>query len=146
MPGFHLHLLVTLLTLFVCIGLSIWGRGTVKLLCSLLGLIAGMTAASAFGLLNPVRLAALGESPWISLPHPSFFHLTFDTALLPAFLASGVAASLRAVGVITTCLRINTAAYRRPDLTNIGECVLLDGLYKRSRRSGSSPGMSNGPI
>ncbi len=145
MPGFHLHLLVTLLTLFVCIGLSIWGRGTVKLLCSLLGLIAGMTAASAIGLLNPVRLAALGESPWISLPHPSFFHLSFDTGLMPAFLACGVAASLRAVGVITTCQRINNAAWRRPNMTNIRKGMLADGLSNVIGGLVGVPGMSIGP-
>src|SRR6266403_3746177 len=61
LPTFPLHLIVTTLTLMVCIALSIWGRGTLKLLCSSLGLVAGMASAWAIGLIDPSRLAAIGS-------------------------------------------------------------------------------------
>jgi xanthine permease XanP len=102
LPAFPMHLIVTTLTLMVCVGLSIWGRGTLKLLCSSLGLIVGMVGASAIGLIDPAKLATIGQASWIALPRPAFLQLGFDAGLLPAFLASGIAASLRAVGVITT--------------------------------------------
>jgi len=38
LPAFPFHLLVTLSTVAICMGLSIWGRGAWKLLCSILGL------------------------------------------------------------------------------------------------------------
>ena len=44
-PSFHAHLSVTTLTLATCVGLSIWGRGTLKLLCTMLGLVIGMGMA-----------------------------------------------------------------------------------------------------
>jgi len=145
LPGFPFHLLVTGLTLFLCLGLSIWGRGTVKLLCSLLALLMGMAAASASGLIDSNHLAVLEGSPWITLPHPGFFHLKFDAGLVPAFLASGIAASLRAVGVITTCQRINNRSWRRPDMTNIRKGVLADGLANVIGGILGVPGMSVGP-
>ena len=144
LPTFPLHLIVTTLTLMVCIALSIWGRGTLKLLCSSLGLVAGMASAWAIGLIDPSRLAAIGSVPWIAVPRP-FLQVGFDIGLVPAFLAAGVAASLRAVGVITTCQRINNAAWQRPDRTNIRKGVLADGLSNVLGGSLGMPGMSIGP-
>ena len=144
-PTFHLHLLVATLTLVVCVGLSIWGRGTLKLLCSSLGLIVGMAGASAIGLLDPAGLAMIGRASWISLPRPAFLEVGFDYRLLPAFSAAGIAAALRAVGVLTTCQRINNAAWRRPDRANIRKGVLADGISNLVGGALGVPGMSIGP-
>jgi xanthine permease XanP len=145
LPSFPLHLVVTTFTLMVCVALSIWGRGTLKLLCTALGLIAGMASAGVIGLIDPAKLAEIGHASWIALPHPAFFQLGFDAGLAPAFLAAGVAATLRAVGVITTCQRINNAAWRQPDRKNIRKGVLADGLSNVVSGVLGAPGMSIGP-
>ena len=145
LPVFPLHLVVTTFTLMVCVGLSIWGRGTLKLLCTALGLIAGMVSAGMIGLIDPAKLAEIGRASWIALPHPAFFQLGFDAGLAPAFLAAAVAATLRGVGVITTCQRINNAAWRQPDRNNIRKGVLADGLSNVVSGVLGAPGMSIGP-
>jgi xanthine permease XanP len=104
-----------------------------------------MASASAIGLIDPNRLAAIGRAAWVALPHPTFLQVSFDVGLAPAFLAVGVAASLRAVGVITTCQRINNAAWRRPDKTNIRKGVLAEGLSNMVGSALGVPGMSLGP-
>ena len=108
--------------------LSIWGRGALKLLCSLLGLIVGIVGAFSFGLFGPAQLATIADAAWIAMPRPAIFQLEFDFRLVPAFLAAGIAAALRTVGVITTCHRINDVSWRRPDMSNIRKGVLADGL------------------
>ncbi|MBV8282490.1 MAG: xanthine/uracil/vitamin C permease, partial [Candidatus Eremiobacteraeota bacterium] len=128
LPAFPLHLIATSLTLLTCIALSVWARGTLRLLCTLIGLIVGMTAASFVGLINPNELKMFGDLSWLALPEPYWLHLNFSVGLIPAFLASAVAAGLRAVGVITTCQRLNDAAWQRPDTRNIRKGVLADGL------------------
>lgn len=145
LPAFPLHLVVTTLTLIVCVSLSIWGRGTLKLPCSSLGLIVGMTSASVIGLIDHAKLAIIGHASWVALPRPAFLQLGFETGLMPVFLAAGVAASSRAVGVITTCQRLNNAAWRRPDRTNIRKGVLADGLSNVVGAVLGVPGMSIGP-
>ena len=45
LPVFPIHLMVTISTVGVCMALSIWGRGVWKLVCSIIGLGFGMTAA-----------------------------------------------------------------------------------------------------
>ena len=145
LPTFPFHLIVTSLTLLTCIALSIWARGTLKLLCTLIALVMGMTAAWCVGLITPEDLKTFADASWLAWPQPSWLHLDFNPGLIPAFLASGVAAGLRAVGVITTCQRLNNAAWRRPDTQNIRKGVLADGLSNVIGGSLGVTGMSIGP-
>ena len=145
LPTFPFHLIVTSLTLLTCIALSIWARGTLKLLCTLIALVMGMTAAWCVGLITPDDLKTFADASWLAWPQPSWLHLDFNPGLIPAFLASGVAAGLRAVGVITTCQRLNDAAWRRPDTQNIRKGVLADGLSNVIGGSLGVTGMSIGP-
>jgi xanthine/uracil permease len=145
LPAFPIHLMVTISILVLCMALSIWGRGVWKLICSIIGLGFGMAAASLAGLIDPQRLAAVANSAWIEVPHPSLLDHSFDLGLLPAFLAAGAAAAFRVVGVVTTAQRINNAAWRHPDMTNIRKGVLADGLTNVAGGMLGTAGMSISP-
>src|SRR5205823_15090069 len=54
-------------------------------------------------------------------------------------------AALRAVGVLTTCQRLNNAAWQRPDTGNIHRGMLADGLSNLIGGSIGVTGMSIGP-
>jgi NCS2 family nucleobase:cation symporter-2 len=124
--------------------LSIWGRGQAKLLCSLIGLAAGLVGAAMIGLIKPDGIAILKSASWVALPWPHFGY-GFDAGLAPAFLASGIAAAVRTVGVVTTCQRINDAAWRRPDMRNIRKGVLADGIACVIGGMLGAPGMNISP-
>jgi xanthine permease XanP len=145
LPAFPLHFTVTVLTLSSCIALSIWGRGALKLLCSLIGLLTGMSAGWLIGLVTPAQISAAGDMAWIAVPHLTLPDYRLDLGLLPAFFAAGVAAALRAVGVVTTCQRINNAAWRRPDMANIRKGVLADGLGTIASAALGAPGLNIAP-
>jgi xanthine permease XanP len=121
-------LFVAVLTLAVPVGLSIWGRGPLKLLCSLAGLIAGMVAAVAVGVIDPANVATFVHTPWLALPQPALLGFKFDVTLLPVFLAGSVAAAVRSVALVTTCQRLNDSAWEKPDMTNVRKGVLAEGL------------------
>jgi NCS2 family nucleobase:cation symporter-2 len=125
---FPLHLAVTILTLGVCVGLSIWGRGAWKILCSFLGLMAGTLGAIAIGLFGAAQWAQLGRAPWLILPRPAALGFAFDVSLMPAFLAAGFCVAVRVLSLLTTCQRMNDDAWERPDLDNLRKGVLADGL------------------
>jgi NCS2 family nucleobase:cation symporter-2 len=125
---FPLHLVVTILTLGVCVGLSIWGRGTLKILCSFMGLVVGTLAAIAIGLFGEAQLAQLGRAAWLILPKPGTFGFAFDISLLPAFLAAAFCSAVRVLSFLTTCQRMNDDAWERPDVDNLRKGVLGDGL------------------
>ncbi|HUC17032.1 MAG TPA: solute carrier family 23 protein [Acetobacteraceae bacterium] len=144
LPAYPLHLAVAFGTLAIAVTLSIWGRGIVKMLGTMLGLAAGMAGASAIGLIEPDRLAGIEHAGWLALPHP-IGGLTFSLALTPPFAAAGIAAALRTAGVLTTCQRLNDAGWRRPDMDNIRKGVLADGLATLISGALGAPGMSTAP-
>ncbi len=107
--------------------------------------MAGMTSAGAAGLMGSAELHECAEAAWFTLPRPAPFDLGFDIQLMPAFMASGIAAALRAVGVSTTCQRINDASWQRPDPRSIRGGVLADGLSNVLGDALGVTGMSIGP-
>jgi NCS2 family nucleobase:cation symporter-2 len=144
LPNFYLHVTVSMTTLGIAVALSIWGRGQAKLLCSLIGLAAGLVGAAMIGLIKPDGIAILKSASWVALPWPHFGY-EFDAGLAPAFLASGIAAAVRTVGVVTTCQRINDAGWRRPDMRNIRKGVLADGIACVIGGMLGAPGMNISP-
>ena len=59
------------------------------------------------------------------LAHPLW---TFDTALALPFAVAALAATLRTMGDVTTCQRINDAEWTRPSLTSVSGGVLANGI------------------
>jgi xanthine permease XanP len=127
-PGYAGRLAAAGLTLAVCIGLSVWARGMLKMMCSLAGILVGSLAALAFGLVPAGALALVEAAPLLRLPDPSYVGFRFDPALLPSFLTAGIAATLRTIGVITSCQKINDADWKRPEMGSIRGGVLADGI------------------
>lgn len=143
--GYGGHLVVTTLTLGTCVALSIWGRGVVRLLCTLGGLAIGAVAAFAVGLIGPHALAQIGATPLFQLPVPHAISYSFRIGLVPSFLAAGLAATLRTIGVVTTCQRINDADWKRPDMGNIRKGIFADGLGCLIGGLLGAPGMNIAP-
>jgi NCS2 family nucleobase:cation symporter-2 len=144
-PDFPYHVGVALLTLSISVALSVWGRGVVRLVCSLTGLASGFTAALLLGLIPAPELQTMASASFLALPGLEHIAYRFDPDLMPAFAAAGVAAALRTIGVVTTCEKINDADWKRPDLRPIQGGVLSDGAGCLIGGLLGAPGMSVGP-
>jgi uracil-xanthine permease len=59
---------VALVTFLTAALVSIHGRGFLRLLPVLVGVVVGYVVAAAAGLLDPTALAAVGRAPWIGWP------------------------------------------------------------------------------
>ncbi|MGE3738008.1 MAG: uracil-xanthine permease family protein [Geminicoccaceae bacterium] len=142
---FPAHVLVAGLTFAVAVGFTVWGKGAWKLVCSLLGMLSGLAAAFALGLFDARTLASLAAAPWFAVPSPAYIAFHWDPGLMPAFIAAGVAAAIRTVGVVTTCQKANDAAWNRPQFADIRKGVLADGLGCAMGGLVGAPGMNIGP-
>ena len=80
------HVSVSLVTLAVAVGFSIWGKRILRLLSILFGVIAGLAAAYAAGLIDAATIRPVRVEPWFALPNPSFLSYSFEAPLLPALL------------------------------------------------------------
>jgi xanthine permease XanP len=140
-----LHFLVGGLTVSIMMGLSIWGPTVLRLFCALLGLVLGMVAAAAAGLISPQAQAQMAAAPFFALPGVAHLGYSFDWALLIPFLIAGLAAGLRTIGVVTTCQRINDDSWQKPDHKSIRGGVLADGLASIISGLLGATGISSAP-
>jgi len=119
--------IVSGITLGTMGALNIWGRGPARMLCTLIGVLAGYVAAGIAGLDHGVGVA-LDQAPWIGLPHFRHLSWSFDLTLVLPFAIGSVATALKAAGTITLCQRANDADWVRTDMRPVVRGVLADGL------------------
>ena len=127
-PTFHYHVMVGVLTLAIMCALSVWGRGIMRLICSMLGIVIGMLVSLGAGLVSTDSMRSFVDAPIFAIPQPHYFAYYFQFGLIPAFLLAGTAAMLRTVGVITTCQKINDLDWKRPELKSIQAGIFADGI------------------
>lgn len=120
--------IVAALTLGVMAALNVWGKGGFKMLCALIGLIAGYAAAAAFGLFGTDARSGLANAPWVALPSLAHVSWSFDTNLAVTFAIASLAAAMKATGTIAMCQRMNDADWARPEPRSVARGVLGDGL------------------
>ena len=111
--------IVAAITLAITLGVNIWGGGTARMLCALIGMACGYLAAWWLGVLSAADLRPVEEAAWIALPYPRHVSWSFDP---------GLAAAMKALGTITVCQRTNDADWVRPDGERNARGVLADGL------------------
>src|SRR5262245_52987885 len=127
---------VAVITLLAMIGPTVWGKGKLRLYPLLIGLGAGYISAYALDVLKIERLGAFLSAPLVSLPQRAAAGLSFNLAVLPAFLVAALASTLKGVGDLTLCQKINDADWRRTDMKSVsggiaagGICTGLSGLF-----------------
>ncbi len=121
-------IMVAVFTLAVMVGLNVWSKGRLKLFCTLIGMALGYGAASAMGVLRAEHWAVMSRSAWAAFPltdHPGW---AFDWSMALPFAIAIICSSLKSVGDITTCQKINDTGWKRPDMDNISKGILADAF------------------
>ncbi|MBU0726548.1 MAG: xanthine permease [Alphaproteobacteria bacterium] len=116
------------ITLAAIVAFNIWGTGNVRLYGTLLGIIGGCVAALAYGAMDGATLVDDLVTQGVALPMPMLQMPSFDPLLASEFAISAVACSLRAMGDLITCQKIEDTRWVRPDMTRIRGGILADGL------------------
>ncbi len=142
---FGTHLTVALITLAIMVGFSVWGKDVARLMCSMIGLALGFIIAIFSGLVPEAKLQLIKHSSYFALPIPTYLHYHFDIHLMVPFIIAAIAASLRVIGVITTCQKINDANWIKPDMKTIKSGMLADGIGCTLAGLLGTSGISAGP-
>jgi xanthine permease XanP len=119
---------VAIVTLAAMIGPTVWGKGKLKLYPVLLGLVVGYLFAYFFGVFQTERLREMLAAPMISLPRKVYTGWSFDLALLPAFLIASLASTLKSVGDLTLCQKINDADWKRTDMQSVSGGIFAGAI------------------
>lgn len=117
-------------TLFVIVAVSLFGARRWRLWSPLIGLVAGMGVAAAFGLVDTAPIAA---APWIGLPVLAWpgFDLSFGTefwALLPAFVIVTLVGAIETFGDGIAIQRVSWRKPRAVDFRSVQGAVYADGM------------------
>jgi NCS2 family nucleobase:cation symporter-2 len=123
-----LAIAVALLTLAAMIGPTVWSEGMLRLYPVLLGLVVGYLSAYAVGRLTWPQLNLVLAAPLINLPTRAQSGWAFSLAMLPAFLIASLASTLKTVGDLTLCQKINDAEWKRTDMKSVSGGVLAGSI------------------
>jgi xanthine permease XanP len=120
--------LVGALTLITTVGLNVWGKGQARVYCAMIGMAAGYVAGLATGLLPTEAYHDLAELPVFALPRFDHVSFAFSPAMILPFTIAAIAITLKAIGDITACQRLNDAGWVRPDMGSISRGSLANGI------------------
>ena len=120
--------------LALVVGLSVYGRGGVRLLGVLIATACGLIACAVlcpgtyFQGKEFLGTSAL-VSPWFSLPPIGFSGLSLGNGdLLLTFSLTSVAAAIKAMGDLSVLQKIAEPSWRSPDYRSLRKGVLSNGL------------------
>jgi NCS2 family nucleobase:cation symporter-2 len=119
---------VGIVTLATMTGCTVWGRGLVKLLPLLVGIFTGVAAALALGCVPPTALPSILHEPWFGWPHRAVSGVAFEWSLLLPFTIACVASSLKNIGDLTMCQKINDSDWKRTDMASVSRGASVLGI------------------
>ena len=117
-----------IITLFLMIGLNIWTKGNIKLFCILIGMIFGYILSFVMGILS---FSEVKESLGVPLAWFPFAHhpgWSFSWVMIGPVAIAMLCSSLKSIGDLTTCQKINDNKWTRPDISNLKKGILADGV------------------
>lgn len=119
---------VAVATLGTMVVLNVWTRGGLRLACVLIGMIVGYGVTAVLGGFRHAEWETMAAMHWMTFPHLDHVGWAFDASLVIPFGVAAVAATLKVIGNVTTCQKLNDADWVRADMTSISRGVLADGL------------------
>ena len=120
--------LIGAITLAAMIAPTVWGKGKLKLYPLLIGLGVGSVFAYFLGAFQADRLEKILVAPIFSLPRKAQPGWIFEMNLLPAFLIASLASTLKSVGDLTLCQKINDADWKRTDMRSVSGGMLAGAI------------------
>ena len=120
--------LVATIALAAMIGPTVWATGRVRLYPLLIGLAAGYASAFVFGVVDMAQLRETLGAPMVGVPYRAQPGWAFDIVVLPAFLIASLASTLKSVGDLTLCQKINDADWKRTDMQSVSGGVLAGAI------------------
>jgi xanthine permease XanP len=132
------EVVVAIICLVTMIALNVFTKGKLKLFCTLIGIIVGYILSYFAGIIPESDLEQIGNATFMYFPYIEGMNWKFDLTLFLPFLIAALCSTLKTVGDIATCQKINDANWRRPDMKNISAGILADGF------GGIIPGLIGG--
>lgn len=120
--------LVGIGTLLAMVAATVWHRAKLQTLPILIGLAVGFALAITLGVLPWHEFVGEFRDPWLSLPKRVATGFAFDFWTAIPFLIASLGASLKAVGDLTLCQKINDSEWTRTDMKSVSGGLMANGI------------------
>jgi NCS2 family nucleobase:cation symporter-2 len=115
-------------TLLIMMGISVWSRGKLRLYSVLIGMAAGYLLSWMLGLLGSDEMQHVQDASWFGIPLPGGYGWALTWASVVPFAVAALCSSLKSMGDLVTCQKINDADWKRPDMQSVSRGILADAV------------------
>ncbi len=122
------EVIVAIITFATMVALNIYSKGKLRLYCTIIGMIVGYIFSFVLGVVPQSDIVRIQESQIIAFPHITNMSWKFDFRLVIPFIIATLCSTLKTVGDLVTCQKINDADWKRPEMKSISGGILADGL------------------
>ena len=124
-----MNVVVALCTLFIMTGISIWGKGRIKLYSVLIGLFCGYGLSFLTGLLAMDQFHNVIVLPWVEAPLlENAFEIHFSWSMVPLFFIVSITGALKSFGNLIMCEKVNDEEWKEPNMKRISNGLVADSL------------------
>ena len=120
--------LLSVSTLGMIVGMHIWGGRRMREYSIIAGIGFGYLGSYVFGLLPADKVEKFLNAPWVALPSFDHVGLAFDPTLVLPFIIAAFCSSIKTVGNLTTCQKVNDDGWKRLDVKSVGNGLFAEGL------------------
>ena len=122
---FH-DIIVAVATLTVMCAATIWGKKKLRLYNIIIGMATGYLLSLVFGLFTPDQTARLVSAQYFALPVPIFYEWSISWGIVLPFIVASMCSSLKTIGDLVTCQKINDADWKRMDMDSVSGGLMAD--------------------
>ncbi len=119
---------ISIATLAVTVGVTVWGRGKMTLFPVIIGMVFGYILCAAAGVITGNEIGTITSSSLIAVPDVRYFGLAFRPELLIPFGIAMLTTFVKDIGEFSMCQRINDTSWKRPDMMNVRAGLFSDGI------------------
>ena len=128
-PSINPHvLMVSIVTLGTMVAITVWSKGKLRLFSVIIGMVTGYVVSFLTGLLPAAHIQQIFSKPLLALPDITLLRWSFNASLILPFAIASLCASVKTIGNLTTCQKINDADWKRPEMPGIRNGLFADGL------------------
>lgn len=120
--------IIAFVTLGVIMFMHVWGNESLRQYSVLAGIVVGFLVSYFTGVLTEEHLQKISAAPAMAFPSINHIGWSFNIELLIPFLLVAFCSSIKTVGNITVCQKMNDANWTRPDMNTISGGLLAEGF------------------
>ena len=130
-PNYFVNLFIFSATLVPIMLLSVWGKGYVRHIASVIGVLVGVSVVIMLHETQAVEPETLSQLSVIAMPQLGDLlkiKMHFDLAMCLPFFMVAFAATLRTMGLTISMQQFNNLQWRRPNYREIQRAIRADGI------------------